>query len=380
VGKKICIITADAGGGHRVPARAIRCILSSIGYDVTSIEVYKQILVRRDITKKFFGLTTPDFYNKFVLIKGFSGFSWKILGLFAIIYIVLRQKSLVNEVSRFFKNQRADLYISVVPLVNDILVKGIDRISPKSKLLTIVVDYIQPAKYIWFQNRNQIVAVNTVEAKYQALKSGIPQKNVFLLSGPVISPSFYEHHKEENKETKISINLCNCDRYTLLLIWGGYGSVKIVEYAHILNNLELPIQVIYVCGKNSDLKREINKMSSKNPVFIFGYVENMAPLYSVADLIVGKPGPGVIAEAVFMNVPLLLECNRRTLAQERFNIQWVIKNKVGHIFSGPSSLKRVLMEMLNKKRLSDYRKSTKLIKNNGLFEVIKIIDELVNRI
>ena len=44
-----------------------------------------------------------------------------------------------------------------------------------------------------------------------------------------------------------------------------------------------------------------------------------------ADFMIGKPGPGSIAEAMLRHLPVLVECNSWTLPQERYNAEWVKK-------------------------------------------------------
>ena len=43
----------------------------------------------------------------------------------------------------------------------------------------------------------------------------------------------------------------------------------------------------------------------------------------LADYFIGKPGPGSISEAVFMRLPVIVNCNAWTLPQERYNTVWV---------------------------------------------------------
>ena len=97
----------------------------------------------------------------------------------------------------------------------------------------------------------------------------------------------------------------------------------------------------------------------------------------MADLLIGKPGASVIAEAVQMNLPLLIERNRKTMLQEQFNSKWVIKNKVGELFKGVNDLSDKINYMLNGNNLKTYVFQTKKIKNNGVFELIDIIKNLL---
>src|SRR5260370_16718920 len=50
---------------------------------------------------------------------------------------------------------------------------------------------------------------------------------------------------------------------------------------------------------------------------------------ALADFFVGKPGPGSISEALQFHLPVIVECNSKTLPQERYNAKWVTENGYG---------------------------------------------------
>ena len=79
--------------------------------------------------------------------------------------------------------------------------------------------------------------------------------------------------------------------------------------AHILeemNKLERPVQVVVVCGRNDDLRREMAVQARKHPTHVLGFVTNMEELMAVADLIITKPGGLTSSEALALGKPLFV--------------------------------------------------------------------------
>jgi len=49
----------------------------------------------------------------------------------------------------------------------------------------------------------------------------------------------------------------------------------------------------------------------------------------LSEFFIGKPGPGSVSEALAMGLPVLVEAGNKTLAQERYNVEWIEEQGVG---------------------------------------------------
>jgi hypothetical protein len=52
---------------------------------------------------------------------------------------------------------------------------------------------------------------------------------------------------------------------------------------------------------------------------------------ALSDFFIGKPGPGSISEALQLHLPVIVECNGKTLPQERYNAEWVAERGFGMV-------------------------------------------------
>ncbi len=69
------------------------------------------------------------------------------------------------------------------------------------------------------------------------------------------------------------------------------------------------------------------------PVAVLGFTKEIHKWMRAADFLIGKPGPGSIAEAMVRKLPVLIECNAWTLPQEHYNAEWVKEKQVGIVLN-----------------------------------------------
>ncbi len=96
-----------------------------------------------------------------------------------------------------------------------------------------------------------------------------------------------------------------------------------------------------------------------------------------ADFLIGKPGPGSIAEAMVRKLPVLIECNSWTLPQERYNAEWVAEKRVGMVLRNFREVVSGVQHMLDPATLAEFRKNVDVLENRAIFEIPEILDKLL---
>src|SRR5258705_4431812 len=109
----------------------------------------------------------------------------------------------------------------------------------------------------------------------------------------------------------------------------------------------LPLQMILICGKNEKLAAQLREKAWNLPLHIVGFTKEVHRLMRAADFLIGKPGPGSIAEAMVQKLPVLVECNPWTLPQERYNAEWVTEKGVGIVLKSFESVVEGIKLMLD---------------------------------
>src|SRR5262249_49361954 len=88
-----------------------------------------------------------------------------------------------------------------------------------------------------------------------------------------------------------------------------------------------PWQLIVVCGRNRRARQRISAMALPMPTLVLGFVETMPELMRAADLMIGKAGPGAIAEALATELPLIITSH--VPGQETANVHFVTETGIG---------------------------------------------------
>jgi len=167
------------------------------------------------------------------------------------------------------------------------------------------------------------------------------------------------------------------DRTTGMVLFGGHGSKVMLDIAERLEAAALPLQLILICGRNEALASKLRSHAWKMPVHIVGFTKEVHKLMRAADFLIGKPGPGSIAEAMIRKLPVLIECNVWTLPQERYNAEWVKKKNVGIVLKSFRDVVGGVKQMLEPARLAEFRKNLAAQDNRAIFEIPEILAALL---
>lgn len=97
------------------------------------------------------------------------------------------------------------------------------------------------------------------------------------------------------------------DRFTVYVTDGGYGIGMSEDLCRALVELDLPINVIVVCGKNPELFERLSALKTKGNLafYPYGFTEKALELIAMSDLYLGKSGNGPL-EPAFFNVPIVI--------------------------------------------------------------------------
>jgi 1,2-diacylglycerol 3-beta-galactosyltransferase len=135
----------------------------------------------------------------------------------------------------------------------------------------------------------------------------------------------------------------------------------------------LPLQLILICGRNEALAAKLRSRHWKMPVHVIGFTKEVHRLMRVADFLIGKPGPGSIAEAMVCKLPVLIECNAWTMPQERYNTEWVKEKGVGIVLKSFKDVVSGVRQMLEPGAMAEFRSNVAAQKNHAIFEIPEIL-------
>jgi 1,2-diacylglycerol 3-beta-galactosyltransferase len=161
------------------------------------------------------------------------------------------------------------------------------------------------------------------------------------------------------------------------VLFGGHGSKVMYDITEKLDAAGLPLQLILICGRNEELAGKLRARQWKLPVHVVGFTKEVHKLMCAADFLIGKPGPGSIAEAMVRKLPVLIECNAWTLPQERYNAEWVKQKGVGIVLKSFADVAGGVKRMLDPAALAEFRKNVAEQENRAVFEIPEILAKLL---
>jgi 1,2-diacylglycerol 3-beta-galactosyltransferase len=152
-----------------------------------------------------------------------------------------------------------------------------------------------------------------------------------------------------------------------------------LQIAKSLNTGDANLQLILICGKNQKLQKAAKSLHTRFPMFVEGFTSEVHSYMALADFFIGKPGPGSISEALQFDLPVIVECNGRTLPQERFNAQWVTEKKLGIVLKSFRRINEGVDRLLEPATFTELRKNAAAYDNRALFEIPEFLEQILER-
>jgi len=374
--KRVHVVFHDGGGGHRNAAVALQTIVSEQKreWQIELIQ-FQDLTDRLDVLRKLTGIRIQQQYN--ILLQ--NGWTLGSTGLLRVLQTAIRlfHRPLVRLLERFWRAHPADLLVSVIPHFNRQICESWTNVYPGRPFVTLITDLADFPPRFWIEPiSEQYVIAGTEKAAEQARALGHDDSHIFRTSGMILRPDFYVAENYDVAELRKQMGL-RPDLATAIVLFGGHGSKVMYDITDRLDAANLPLQLMLICGRNEELAAKLRARPWKMPVHIIGFTKEVHKLMYAADFLIGKPGPGSIAEAMVRKLPVLIECNAWTLPQERYNAEWVKEKRVGIVLKSFREVVAGVRRMLEPADLAEFRKNVAAQENRAIFEIPEILAKLL---
>ena len=375
--RKLTIVFFDAGGGHRNAAEALKSTLESQRHpwDVSLLNL-QELLDSIDVIRRATGIRIQDGYN-LILRKGWTRPTPQLLVLLRGL-VRLYHKQVVAVLEKHWRANPTDLVLSVIPLFNRARAESIDHDAPATAFATLLTDLADCPPHFWIEEESEFLICGTEHAERQALGMGHAPHRVFRTSGMILKPKFYGKRGVDVPVERTRMGL-DPEMATGIVMFGGHGAPVMSEIAKRLNESRNPVQLIMICGHSKSLFEELKAMRTKRPVLVEGFTREVAYYMSLADFFIGKPGPGSISEALQFDLPVIVERNKRTMPQERYNTDWVAEKRLGIVLRSFSEIASGVERLLQPATFVELRANARAYTNMAIFEIPAILAEVVER-
>ena len=351
-------------------------------WDVTLLDT-QVLLDPLDVLRRFTGIRIQETYNQ-ILRRGWTRFTPQLLRILQAT-IRLYHRPIVKAFAAYWAEHPADLVLSVIPHFNRELAESL-RVqdgSNKPPFVTLITDLADYPPHFWIERESEYIIAGTERARQQAFAMGHGADHVFETSGMVLKPKFYDGQcltmtREERIAERHRLGL-EADCPTGIVLFGGHGSTVMVDIVKRLDQSGADVQLILICGHNRKLEGEIRALSTRKPKLVLGFTQNVEHFMGLADFFIGKPGPGSISEALQFHLPVIVECNNKTLPQERYNAEWVAEKGFGIVVRSFREIVSAVQRLIEPAAFQEFVRNTDKYRNRALAEVSEVLDECYER-
>ena len=337
--KRLLILTADAGFGHRSAANAVAAALAQQYGDRCEVTIINPIddprvspLLRESATD----------YDRIVRLSpqlyqlGYDASDYMVPS--AIMESTLTL--LLYEVMRdLVDTHQPDAILTTYPLYQIPLLSVFAINRRHIPLVTTVTD-LATVHRTWFVSRVDACVVPTPIVQNLALNHGLASHQIHPLGIPV-NPLFAAPRLSK-AELRARLGW-QPDLLTVLAV-GSRRVDRLVDALNVVNHFGAPLQVIAVAGKDAELFAELRSMEWHVPAHIYEFASNIPEMMLAADCILCKAGGLIVTEALAAGLPLLLV--DAIPGQETGNAAYVVENGAGEQVQSPLEVLQTLSHWL----------------------------------
>lgn len=300
---RILIATVTAGAGHVQAAAALE-------------EAWRTLRPRDAVQRLDVLSFTPRLYRK-VYVDGYVKIVEHAPELYAHVFKKTDNPALVKKLTGFrrtlahlttnkFVTQLRKFKPEAVLCTHYLPLEILARLRMKRKqalapmTISIITDF--EAHALWMEAGVDLYCVAAEETKARLVARGVRSESV-VVTGIPISAKFSS--KIDTAEVRKRVGLRD-DLPILLVLGGGFGLGPVAEILKEINKLEATVQVVVVCGRNEELRRQLAVVDRRHPMHILGFVSNMHELMAAAHVVLSKPGGLTTSEALAMGKPIFV--------------------------------------------------------------------------
>jgi processive 1,2-diacylglycerol beta-glucosyltransferase len=300
---RILILSASVGSGHVRAAQAIELALSSQLPDATIAHVDAL-----EFTNGAFRRAYGSGYFRIVQrAPRFVGWMYDFLdhpndrGATTITRQFFERMNF-TRLSKLLSDQAWDLAICTHFLPAALIARMRRRESIHFPQAVVVTDF--DIHGMWMSRPCEKFFVATEEARVNLAALQIDERDI-QVTGIPIDPVFAE--PADRAKAIASLELSQ-DRPIVLQMAGGFGIGSIERIHRSILQIQRPLQVVVVTGRNADAAQFLGSTDHdpRHKRKILGYTSRMHELLAAADLVVTKPGGLTTAESLATGCPMVI--------------------------------------------------------------------------
>ena len=372
---RVVILYIESGGGHRAAALALEEMIRQQGrpWNISLVNA-EEVLEPADPAFWLFRHRWCEVYN-WLLRRGWTYGSGFFLWFGHAVYRLLgpAQEMLLR---RRWRALRPDLVVSVTPHLGRPVLRSLKKEAPGAPLVTVLTDLADYPPLFWIERQEQHFVCGTAKAVEQARAIAGDAATVWPVSGMVLHPKFYAAANHDRARERQGLGL-DPVQPTGLVLYGGQGADAMLNIARAAARAKSPVQMIFLCGRNRRLAERLRALKLPYRSFVQEFTDDVPHFMRLSDFFIGKPGPGSISEALAMGLPVILKQDASTMVHERYNIDWVLEQKVGMVIRRFQELPVAIEALLEDSNFAEMARRVRALRNRAVFEIPEVLSSVL---
>lgn len=342
--KHILVLSASVGAGHMRAAQAVELALRELAPDA-HVENIDVLTLTNSLFRRLYGSAYLDLVNKAPHVLGYF---------YDMMDRPRRPRSRRDRLRRaveklnlrkleaFLLDRPWDVIVNTHFLPAEIIAGLRKARRLATPQMTVTTDF--ETHRLWVNQPCDRFTTATDEGKAYLAHWGVPAETI-TVTGIPIHPVFAH---EKPREAALRNQNLTGDRPVILQLAGGFGVGPVEQLFAGLLSIQMPLEIVVVCGKNEKLRARLAKLKSPahHRVEILGFTTAMDELLCAADLVLSKPG-GLTTSEILARGAAFAVVNPIP-GQESRNSDYLLENgaaiKINNIPTMPHKLSQLLAE------------------------------------
>lgn len=369
--KKALILCSHGGYSHEAAAKTITSLLQEdyICKTIFPINGYKP-----------WGIKNSENLYNFLFSRGWNR-TLELLSGVSKLYFKTRAASFEGYFDQQIEKEQPDLIISVAPFFN-----GPALVAAHKHSIPFLLVSLDDTMWIWLANfkkpegaRFRLAVPRLAPKTLEAIQETGVDRSEIVEIGQLLRPEFQS--PLPSREELRARHHIPTNKRVILIVMGGAGSDVCIAYAKKIASLDLGAHLIVCTGRYESLAEEIECIPThrSNTLQAMRFTTKMAELMALSDLMILKPGPSAVFEALAVGrAPLLLDTTIQPIVWEKSNVRYVTEHRIGATVSRIKYLPRLLKQYLfdTKERKEALEALDQVSPNRSCAAIKKLIDEL----
>lgn len=299
----IIVLTASAGAGHNVAARALEEALHAeapeLEVEVLDVLDWSNPFFRRLYAQGYLSLVNHAPTAMGVLYEALDRPNQRWRDAIRTAF----QNVNVGRTLRHLVQRRPRIVINTHFLPAEVVAQARRRGKLDCPQVTVTTDF--ETHRLWAQSPTERYFTATEEGKAYLCTWGVPASCV-RVSGIPVRSAFEDPPRRDAVRAREGLAL---DRPLVLLLCGGLGMRPPEQLLLELQALPDDLQIVVVAGRNEKLRARLEAKAShdaRRRTRVVGFTDRMHEWMAAADLVISKPGGLTVAESLVIGVPMVI--------------------------------------------------------------------------